>query len=165
MTLLPNTLKKNIKARKKRRRVGRGDASSGTYSGRGMKGQRSRSGGKSGLARRAFKQNLINLPKNRGFNSPRGSAVTVTLATLERVVTKENELIAPNTLLKKGVIATIKSGVKIVARGELTKKIEVKGIKVSVGAKAAIEKAGGTVAPIVKKKKAVKKAKPSVAKK
>ncbi len=157
MTTLAHTLKKST-ARKKRRRIGRGDASSGTYSGRGQKGQRSRSGGKSGLARRAFMQNLINIPKSRGFKSQRGSAATVTLETIERIF-NEGDIVAPNTLLKKQVIATIKTGVKIVARGELKKKITVKGCKISQGAKEAIEKAGGKVEILVKKKKAVKKAK------
>ncbi|MCK4554160.1 hypothetical protein KAU19_04310, partial [Candidatus Parcubacteria bacterium] len=65
-----HNIKPNKKAVKKRKRVGRGNASGhGTYSGRGIKGQRSRSGGKSGLKRLGMKMILRNIPKKRGFKS------------------------------------------------------------------------------------------------
>ncbi len=144
MSTTGHTLKKNTQARSSRRRLGRGNASHGNYSGRGMKGQRSRSGGKSGLARRSFMRNLRNIPKHGGFTSPHGKAATVTLGMINTHFA-DGDVVAPHTLLKKQVIATIKSGVKIVSKGELSKKVTVKGCKTSAQAKAAIEKAGGTI--------------------
>ena len=148
MATSAHSLKKNTSARKPRRRLGRGDGSgSGSFSGRGVKGQRSRSGGKAGLARRAFMMNLRNIPKLRGFKSAKAKAETVTLAQLDMAF-DAGAVVAPHTLRKRGVIATINSGVKIVSTGELTKAVTVKGCKVSASAKAAIEKAGGTVAAV-----------------
>lgn len=144
MSTQAHTLRKNTKARKTRTRLGRGNASSGNFSGRGMKGQRARSGGKSGNARRAFMHNLRNIPKHRGFKSVKGSAKTVTLTMIEDNFAA-GDIVAPHTLLKKQLIATIKSGVKIVFKGELTKAVTVKGCKVSANAKEQIEKVGGKV--------------------
>ncbi len=148
MATSAHNLKKNTSARTTRRRLGRGDGSgTGNFSGRGVKGQRSRSGGKAGNARRSFMMNLRNIPKLRGFKSPNAKAATVTLAQIEAAF-EAGAVVAPHTLLKSNVIATIKSGVKIVSTGEITKAVTVKGCKVSASAKAAIEKAGGTVAAV-----------------
>jgi len=58
------------RSKKTRTRIGRGNGSGiGTYSGRGIKGQRARSGGKSGLTARAMKPYLLRIPKSRGFAS------------------------------------------------------------------------------------------------
>ncbi len=143
MSFTPSTIKAKLNSRRKRKRVGRGNASGkGTYSGRGLKGQRSRSGGKSGTQKRGFKQSLLKVPKVRGFNSPNARKETVTLATLDRVG-KEGDIITPAYLDKAGVINHPKNGVKIVANGEIKKKLTVKGCLASKKAVELIEKAGG----------------------
>src|SRR3989338_10160525 len=79
-----DNLKINFGAKKKRKRVGRGNASGhGTYSGRGLKGQRARSGGKKGLKLRGLKQLLKNKPKIGGFRSLKPKMAVVNLSDLE----------------------------------------------------------------------------------
>lgn len=130
---------------KTKKRVGRGNGSQkGTYAGRGMKGQRSRSGGKGGTQRRGFKQSLQKVPKLRGFNSPHPKKETVTLATLERAF-QAGDAVSPRILKNRGIVDHPAKGVKIVAKGELTKKLQFKGCVASKNAIAAIEKAGGSM--------------------
>ncbi|PIY78798.1 MAG: 50S ribosomal protein L15, partial [Parcubacteria group bacterium CG_4_10_14_0_8_um_filter_35_7] len=77
----------NLKSRKrkKRKRVGRGNASGhGTYSGRGLKGQKSRSGGKKGLKLKGFKVIIQNIPKTRGFKSIHPKMEIVNTGDLEK---------------------------------------------------------------------------------
>ncbi len=63
-----SNLQPKIGSRHRRKRVGRGNASGhGTYSGRGIKGQRSRSGGKKGLKLKGLRHNIKNFPKLRGL--------------------------------------------------------------------------------------------------
>lgn len=135
-SLRPNQKKKN------RKRVGRGNASgSGTYSGRGLKGQRSRSGGKSGLKRRGLKQYLLQIPKVRGFNRTSNIA-GVNLGTLSDAFA-EGQHVTPKILMSKGLIPR-GAQVKILAGGKLTKKLSITAHSISVSAKTAIEKAGGS---------------------
>lgn len=145
MALSAHTLssKKATSARKKR--VGRGNGSgTGTYSTRGLKGQRSRSGGKGGTQRRGFKANLQKIPKLRGFKSLEAKPELVTLATLERIC-ESGDVVTPKFLANKGVVDLPQRGVKIVSRGELIKKINVKHCHASKSALEQIEKAGGTL--------------------
>jgi len=145
MTLTANTISPNPKASRKSKRVGRGNSSGkGNYSARGMKGQRSRSGGKGGLKLRGFKQALQKIPKLRGFKSPHAKKATVTLFTLNRVAA-DGDVVTPKYLEEKGVIADASVGVKVVFKGEITKKIELQDCLASKGALEAIEKAGGKV--------------------
>ena len=132
------------KGNKTKQRRGRGNGSNGTYAGRGMKGQRSRSGGKSGLALRGLKARLISIPKLRGFKSLNKKAAIANLSQLEKHF-NANELVNPKALTSKGVIDSPRFGVKILSDGELTKAVNVEGCKVSSSAKAKIEKAGGSV--------------------
>ena len=77
---------KNLKPKKakKAKRVGRGNASgTGTYAGRGLKGQRSRSGGKGGLKLMGLKQTFSKLPKNKGFTSPHAKLNVINIEDLE----------------------------------------------------------------------------------
>lgn len=145
MSLNLHTIKKTKGARKKRKRVGRGNASQkGTTAGRGMKGQKSRSGGKGGTKRLGFKQSLQKVPKLRGFKSKQPNKEVVTLSTLNRI-TKNDDFVTPSFLKKKGVVDKPQAGIKIIATGELKKKITVKGCLASKKAVEAIEKAGGTL--------------------
>ncbi|PIR76078.1 MAG: 50S ribosomal protein L15 [Candidatus Magasanikbacteria bacterium CG10_big_fil_rev_8_21_14_0_10_42_10] len=130
---------------RKKKRVGRGNGSQkGTFSSRGMKGQRSRSGGKSGGKLRGIKQALQKVPKLRGFKSMHPKAQSVSLATLERMG-EVGVTITPTFLKEKSVIKNISHPVKIVASGELKKKLTIQGCNATKAAAIAVEKAGGTL--------------------
>lgn len=145
MALTPATIKSADGARKRSRRYGRGNSSGrGTYSGRGGKGQTARSGGKSRTSIRALKPYLQKIPKLRGFKSIYPKDETITLQTLERTA-KEGDRITPAYLAEKKLIANPLNGAKIVATGELKKKLDISGIPASKKAVEMIEKAGGTV--------------------
>ena len=143
MNLSPHTIKATKGSHRRKKRVGRGNASQkGTTAGRGTKGQKARSGGKSGRARLGFKQSLQKIPKLRGFKSMRPKKEVVTLSTLEKIVTS-GDVVTPAYLDKKGVIDKPRFGVKVVATGEIKKKITLKGCLASKKAVELIEKAGG----------------------
>ncbi|MFH1522295.1 MAG: 50S ribosomal protein L15 [Patescibacteria group bacterium] len=125
MSLSLHTIKPSKGATKKRKRVGRGNSSGhGTYSGRGLKGQRSRSGGKSGLKRLGMKQMLLQTPKKRGFKSLKPKNQIVNIIEINQNF-QDGEIINHKALLKKGLIDKIKLPVKILGVGEL----KVKGLK------------------------------------
>ena len=130
-------------SRFERKRIGRGIGSgTGKTSGKGHKGQNARSGGG---VRPGFEGGQMplyrRLPK-RGFtNIFAKQYVAVNVAELERF---ENGTEVTAELLKEvGVISKIKDGVKVLGRGELTKKLTVKVAKFSESAKEKIDKAGG----------------------
>lgn len=128
-------------SRKRRKVVGRGLGSGhGTYSGRGAKGQNAR---KSGGVRPGFeggRQPLIRqVPKLRGFKSPKQKAMAVRVGQLNKF--NDGDQVTVETLLAKRIIRT-QGPVKILTGGDLKKKLEVL-VPVSAGAKAAIENAGG----------------------
>ena len=144
MSLTPSNLSSK-RVKKNTKRLGRGNASGkGNYSARGMKGQRSRSGGKGGLMTRAFKAQLQKVPKLRGFKSPAVKPETVTLAVLEKV-SQEGTEVTPYFLKEQKVIGSVKNGAKIVATGELKKKLTIKNCLATKKAVEAIEKAGGKI--------------------
>ncbi|PIP18103.1 MAG: 50S ribosomal protein L15 [Parcubacteria group bacterium CG23_combo_of_CG06-09_8_20_14_all_35_9] len=137
----------NLKSRKrkKRKRVGRGNASGhGTYSGRGLKGQKSRSDGKKGLKLKGFKVIIQNIPKTRGFKSIHPKMEIVNTGDLEKKF-KEGDLIDPKKLQEVKLVDKIGRGVKILGQGKITKKLTVKAHKFSKSAESAIKKAGGEV--------------------
>lgn len=145
MALTLHNIKAKKGSRKRRKRVGRGDGSgSGTYSGRGLKGQRSRSGGKSGLKLKGLRAMLLSLPKKRGFKSNRNPAAIVNLSDLNKTFV-DGAKITPKALQKKLLVDNIAGGVKILAKGELGIKLNIEGCRVSAAAKEKIEKAGGKV--------------------
>jgi len=145
MVITLSNLKSSKGAKRRKKRVGRGNSSGrGTYSGRGLKGQRSRSGGKSGLKARGIKGRLKNIPKLRGFKSPKPKKEVVNLKDLE-INFENGAQINPKRLQKRGLVKNITNGVKILATGELTKNITVRGCSVSTSAKEKIEQAGGKV--------------------
>lgn len=140
---------------KSKKRVGRGNASGhGTYSCRGMKGQRSRSGGKGGLKLRGFKQNLLNAPKFKGIKSIRPNNQVVKLSTLEKNF--NDEVVNPITLLEKKLISSSDKPVKILTFSKddkITKKFDIQGCLLSQRAKDIIEKAGGKITEVTEKPK------------
>ncbi len=132
-----------------RKRVGRGNASGhGTYSGRGVKGQKSRSGGKPKLGFEGGQTKLIKrLPRRRGFtNIFRKEYSAVNLRDLERF--ESGTEVTPELLKESRILRSLRRPVKVLATGELTKPLTVKAHKFSMTAKAKIEAAGGTVQEI-----------------
>lgn len=150
-----SNLQVNKGAKKKKIRRGRGDASGyGNYSGRGMKGQRSRSGGRSGLKRMGMKKIIAQLPKKRGFNRSSQRFNVINLNTLEHKF-KDGESVTIKKLIALGLISRPRDGVKILAKGDIAKKLTVKAHSFSKTAKEAIIKSGGKVieTPFVRKYK------------
>lgn len=149
MTIGMHNLTANKGARRNRKRVGRGNASGhGTYSTRGMKGQRARTGGKNRLKQKGMRALLLSLPKKRGFQSHYTKRVTIKLSLLEKHFISE-EKVTPETLLAKGLLLSFeksRGGVKILDGGDVTKKLFISGCNISAGAKEKILKAGGSVA-------------------
>ncbi len=143
MTLTLHTLKPKSGSKRDKKRVGRGLGSKGTYSGRGVKGQRARSGGRSGLKLKGLRPLMLATPKRRGFNVGKPRPVIVNVGDLAKIFANGAK-IDPNVLLKKGLIDKIGAGVKILGKGEIGIKLSFSGCLVSASAKAKIEKAGGT---------------------
>ncbi len=127
---------------KTKNRVGRGNASGGNYSGRGMKGQRSRSGGKGGLKLRGLKQSMMAQKKNRGFTSPHAKMHAVNLAQLEATF-DAGTVVTPEMMATFRLVPTPKSKVKVLGNGTLTKKLTVSAHAFSESATTAIAAAGG----------------------
>jgi len=152
-----NTLKPGKGSAKKKKRVGRGNSSGhGTYSTRGLKGQKSRSG-VSNLKRLGMKSTLLNLPKIRGFKSLKPRAQAVNLFAINTHF-KDGAVITPAILVKAGLIGNTNDPVKVLGQGELKiKNVKFKNMNVSATAKAQIEKMGGEVILRGLPKKLVKK--------
>ncbi|MFA5188613.1 MAG: 50S ribosomal protein L15 [Patescibacteria group bacterium] len=159
MSLNLNNLRPAYGAKKKKKRVGRGDSSGhGTYSTRGAKGQRARSGGKGGLKLKGLKGNILSIPKLGGFRSLRPKLEIVNLQDLEKNF-ENDDIITAGKLAAKGLIKGTSIGVKILGQGELTKKLIVKTNKISASAKEAVEKAGGKIILLLPYKKELKEEK------
>ena len=140
-------LKPNDGAKKVRKRVGRGPGSgNGTTAGRGMNGQKSRSGGGVMVGFEGGQTPLYRkLPHRKGFKSiNRKEYVVVNLADLENDFEAGAE-ITVSVLQEKGIISNLKDGVKILGDGDLSKAFNVKANKFSKSAIDKIQAAGGTV--------------------
>lgn len=144
MALTLHTIKPFSGSKKKVKRVGRGLGSTGTYSGRGQKGQRARSGGRGGLKLLGMRRIIMSTPKLRGFKSPYSKMVVVNLKDLEKKF-NEGERVTPKTLLEKGLIGKMRVSVKILGNGEIKKKLTIENCSVSGSAREKIEKAGGKI--------------------
>lgn len=137
--LQPNTKKKTKK------RVGRG-GKRGTYSGRGMKGQKSRAGHR---IRPQLRDIIKQLPKKRGyaFKSIKEKPAIVNVGALEEKF-KDGAQITPRNLLDAGIISRKKGKipeVKLLGDGNLTKKLLVSKCQISKSAREKILKAGGQI--------------------
>jgi large subunit ribosomal protein L15 len=135
-----NTLQRKHENKAKRPRVGRG-GKRGTTAGKGTKGQKARSGHR---IRPAIRDLIQRLPKLRGYaNKPVTTAsAVISVRDLGKVKAATVNL---KSLIESGLVRPSVSVVKILSNGEVTKAIAVEGLKVSAGAKAKIEKAGGKV--------------------
>lgn len=147
--------------KRKKNRVGRGNSSGhGTYSTRGIKGQRARSGGTSGLQRKSLKMIIRRLPKFKGMKSDQEARQAINLDMLEKAYSN-GETVDKNSLIAKKILSSTRTPFKILNNGKLTKKLEVKVFEISKTAKESIEKAGGKVIilekPVLIKKIVAKK--------
>jgi large subunit ribosomal protein L15 len=127
-----------------KKRVGRGIGSGlGKTAGRGHKGQKSRSGGFHKVGFEGGQMPLQRRLPKRGFKSPMaGRTAEVRLSDLERMDASEVDLL----LLKQaGIVPQLALGAKVILSGSLTRKVSLKGLGVTKGARAAIEAAGGSI--------------------
>ena len=163
-----NEIKDNHKSTKDRKRIGRGIGSgTGKTSGKGHKGQKARSG----VAVKGFEGGQMpihrRLPK-RGFtNINRVPFVELNLEKIEKLITNKKinnqKSINSEYLLELGLIKNITSKGKLLAKGEIKSKINIEVSAASSKAKELVEKVGGTVNVLEKKKQVVKKDKKSEA--
>lgn len=127
-----------------RRRIGRGIGSGlGKTSGKGHKGHKARTGGATNPGFEGGQTPLYRRLPKRGFTNPfKVDAQPVNLRSLDKLAASE---VTPETLLAAGLISKLDVPVKLLATGEAGRAYAVRGVKVSVAAKAKIEQAGGTV--------------------
>ena len=139
-----NSIKPADGSKKARRRVGRGIGSGlGKTAGRGHKGQKSRAGGFHKVGFEGGQMPLQRRLPKRGFKSAQLKFNgEVSLSDLERLGADEVDML---TLKAAGLVGQIVKHVKVIKSGELTRKVALKGIGATVGAKAAIEAVGGSV--------------------
>lgn len=139
-------------SRHRRKRVGRGDGSGhGSYSGKGMKGQKSRSspdirpsfeGGQLPLVKR--------MPHTRGFNNIfRIEYTVVNVESLERF--PANAQVTPQELHRAGVVRNLRQPIKVLGSGPLTKPLKVAAHSFSQSAREKIEAAGGEVQELARR--------------
>ncbi|MFD1911615.1 50S ribosomal protein L15 [Halodurantibacterium flavum] len=143
-------LRDNEGATKKRMRVGRGPGSGkGKTAGRGVKGQKSRSG----VAINAYEGGQMplyqRLPK-RGFNKPNRKAwAVVNLGLIQKFVDAgkldAGSVITEDTLVASGLVRRKLDGVRILAKGELSAKVQLEVSGASASAIEAVSKAGGSL--------------------
>lgn len=128
----------------KRKRVGRGPGSGlGKTSGRGEKGQKSRSGFSRRIGFEGGQMPLVRRVPKRGFNNIFRKEFAV--INLDRLGALEGDKFSPESLVGAGVIKNLRSGLKVLGDGEITRAIEVSAHRVSKSAREKIEAAGGKV--------------------
>ncbi len=157
-----NEIRDNDGAHKRRMRIGRGIGSGkGKTGGRGGKGQTARTG----VAINGFEGGQMPLHRRmpkRGFNKPnRLEFAVINLSTLEKAVT-DKKLDAGKTidaalLVESGILRRSRDGIRLLAKGTISKKITIEVSGASAAAIAAVEKAGGSVKVIEKREPVAKK--------
>lgn len=140
-----NSIKPATGSKHAKRRVGRGIGSGlGKTAGRGHKGQKSRAGGYHKVGFEGGQMPMQRRLPKRGFKSALLKFnAEVTLAEIQALEVSEIDLLA---LKQVGLVGQLVKNVKVIKSGELSKKVVLKGIGATAGAKAAIEAAGGQVA-------------------
>ena len=146
-----NTIKPNAGAKHRRKRLARGESSGlGKTSGRGHKGQKSRSGGGVRVSFEGGQMPIYRRLPKRGFNNAafatRYAVVNVSLLE-ERF--ESGASIDETALRQAGIVKGRFDGIKILGDGEISKSFKLEVNKVSASARSKIEKAGGTVTEIV----------------
>ena len=137
-----------IRSKNKKKRLGRGYGSTkgGHTVGRGTKGQKARAGHK---IPRGFEGGQVplykRLPQIRGFRNP--AAKDISAINLDRLnVFREGSKVTPESLVERGIVKKVpKHGIKILAGGKLTKKLDLNGFLYSEKAKEEIKKAGAKI--------------------
>ncbi|WP_050931348.1 50S ribosomal protein L15 [Aestuariivita boseongensis] len=145
-----NELRDNPGATKKRKRVGRGPGSGmGKTAGRGIKGQKSRSG----VAINGYEGGQMplyqRLPK-RGFNKPNAKKyAVVNLGLIQKFVDAKKldakAAITEDALVESGLVRRKLDGIRVLAKGDVTAKLNIEVTGASKSAVAAVEKAGGSL--------------------
>ena len=140
-----NTIKPAAGATHAKKRVGRGIGSGlGKTAGRGHKGQKSRAGGFHKVGFEGGQMPLARRLPKRGFVSlTAGRNAEVRLSEIEKLPVDQIDLL---TLKQAGVIPADALSAKVILSGSLTKKVTLRGVGATKGAKAAIEAVGGSVA-------------------
>lgn len=139
-----NELKYTTGSNKTRKRVGRGIGSGhGKTSGRGQKGQNSRSGGGVRVGFEGGQNPLVFRIAKRGFNNYEFATryAVINISDLEKF--DNGAEVTPELLKEMGIVKDMKDGLKVLGNGELTKKLTVSANKFSKEAKEKIEQAGG----------------------
>lgn len=142
-----NNLKPAAGAKHAAKRAGRGIGSGlGKTGGRGHKGQKSRAGGFHKVGFEGGQMPLQRRLPKRGFVSlTAGRNVEVRLSEIEKLPVEDIDLL---TLMQAGVVPADSLSAKVILSGELTRKVNLKGIGATKGARVAIEAVGGSVADI-----------------
>ncbi len=140
-------LKPDEGSKRKRTRVGRGIAAGkGKTAGRGHKGQGARSGGGKGPYFEGGQLPLVRrLPFKRGFTNIFGITYQVVNVDMLEVRFDDGAVVNGTTLVKAGLVRDAGEPIKVLGRGELSKKLEVHAHKFTKSAAAKIESAGGSV--------------------
>jgi len=139
-----NTIQPAAGANHAKRRVGRGIGSGlGKTAGRGHKGQKSRAGGFHKVGFEGGQMPLQRRLPKRGFKlQSKPFKAEVRLSELEKLPVSEVDVLV---LKKAGIVPELARVVRVIKSGDLTKKLIIKGLIATSGAKAAIEAAGGSV--------------------
>ena len=139
-----NTIQPAEGAKHSKRRVGRGIGSGlGKTAGRGHKGQKSRAGGFHKVGFDGGQMPLLRRLPKRGFVSlAKGRSAEVRLSEISALPVDEIDLL---TLMQANLISQHSLSAKVVLSGEIARKVTLKGVSATRGAKAAIEAAGGSV--------------------
>ncbi|MDT8999879.1 50S ribosomal protein L15 [Paucibacter sp. APW11] len=140
-----NTIKPAAGAKHAKRRVGRGIGSGlGKTAGRGHKGQKSRAGGYHKVGFEGGQMPLQRRLPKRGFKSQSlPFNAEITLSDLDKLAGDEIDV---STLKAVGLVSQLAKSVKVILSGAISRKVALKGVAATAGAKAAIEAAGGSVA-------------------
>ncbi len=139
-----NTIKPAEGSTKNRKRCGRGIGSGlGKTGGRGHKGQKSRSGGQTPIGFEGGQMPLQRRLPKFGFRSRKAKYSAE--VRLSEIMKMETDTIDLDILIKANFVPAITKQAKVILSGEITKAVTIKGLKVTKGALAAIEAAGGKV--------------------
>ena len=141
-----HTLHPAANSRRDKRRVGRGHGSGrGTYSTRGCKGQKARSGGRKGLKTLGLRPMILSIPKVRGFN-PKPSTISEIPLNRLNTILKDGDTCTPQFLKTHHVWTRGANSGKLILRGTFERKnITFKGVACSAGAAARIRELGGKI--------------------
>jgi large subunit ribosomal protein L15 len=141
-----HTLKPRPGAKHRVKRLGHGESSGkGKTSGKGHKGQKARSGGSIRLGFEGGQMPLIRRLPKRGFNNKAFKTVYAIVNLADLNAFDDGATVDEAALRKANLIRGKFAGLKILGTGELAKKLTISADKISEGARAKVEKAGGTV--------------------